>query len=76
MQRYKNHPIHAVAVQRRGALWHSRGSVFDPVQPATEIKRIECGEIVCTSSEEAEEYALILCQAWIDGLRPELTTTH
>jgi hypothetical protein len=71
MPHYKNHPIHGVAVPGQGMLWHSRGLVFDPERPVTEIKRLECPDIVCTSSEEAQEYALTLCKAWIDGLNSE-----
>jgi hypothetical protein len=70
MPHYKNHPIHGVAVPGRGMLWRSRGLVFDPEQPQREVKRFECADILCTTSEEAQEYALILCKAWIDGLRP------
>jgi hypothetical protein len=53
-------------------LWRSRGLVFDPERSAREIKRLECGDIVCTTSEEAKEYALTLCKAWIDGLKSEV----
>jgi hypothetical protein len=75
MTHYKNHPIHGLAVPGLGMLWHSRGLVFDPEQPAREIKRLECADIVCTSSQEAEELALILCKAWIDGIKPEANKT-
>ena len=51
--------------------------VFDPEHPAArEIKRLECADIVYTNSQEAEDYAFILCRAWVDRLRPELKTTH
>lgn len=66
MQHYKNHPIYAVAVPRPGKLWHLRGLVFDPARPTREIRRLECRDIICTSSKEAEEHALKLCTAWID----------
>jgi hypothetical protein len=68
---YKHHPIHGFAVAESGMLWHSRGLVFDPKRPRREVKRLECSEIISTSREEAEEYALILCRAWIDGLKAE-----
>lgn len=76
MQRYRNHPIQGVAIPGRGELWRSRGLVFDPESPAREIQRLECADIICTSSQEAKEYALTLCKAWVDGPKPELNTTH
>jgi hypothetical protein len=69
MQHYKNHPIYGFAVLERGMLWHSRGVVFDPKHPTREIKRLECRDVIWLSREEAEEQALTLCRAWIDGLR-------
>ena len=71
MQHYKNHPIDGFAVLGRGMLWHSTGVVFDPARPKQELKRLECADIVCRTKKEAEEVALILCEAWIDGLRPQ-----
>ena len=68
---YKQHPICGFAVAASGMLWHSRGPVFDPKRPTREVKRLECSEIISTSREEAEEYALTLCRAWIDGIRSE-----
>jgi hypothetical protein len=76
MQHYKNHPIRGVAVVGRGRLWHSKGLVFDPAHPKREIKRLECTDIVCTTSKEAQKYALTLCKAWVDGLKPKLKSTH
>jgi hypothetical protein len=72
MHHYKNHPIYCFAVSERGMLWHSRGVIFDPQRSTREIKRLECTDIICTSREEAEEYALTLCRAWIDGLATKL----
>jgi hypothetical protein len=69
MQHYKNHPIYGFAISERGMLWHSRGVIFDPKHPAREIKRLECRDVIWLSREEAEEQALTLCRAWIDGLR-------
>ena len=69
MQLYKNHPIHGFAVTESGMLWHSRGVVFDPKHPTREIKRLDCTEVICMNREEAEDYALTLCRAWVDGLR-------
>lgn len=76
MQSYKNHPIFGLALPTREKLWRSIGMVFDPERPAQEIKRLECAEIVSTTSDEAEEIALTLCKAWIDGLGPKRNTTH
>ena len=70
-QYYKAHPIYGFAVAASGMLWHSRGLVFDPNRPRREVKRLECSEIISTSRKEAEEYALTLCMAWIDGLGME-----
>jgi hypothetical protein len=69
MQHYKNHPIRGVAILGRGRVWHSRGLVFDPERPKREIKRLECADIVCTTTKEAQQHAVILCKAWIDGLK-------
>ena len=41
-----------------------------------ELKRLECADIVCRTRKEAEEVAVILCEAWIDGLRPEPNKPH
>ena len=71
MQHNKNHPIYGFAVTERGMLWHSRGVIFDPRRPMREVKRLECSEIISTSREEAEEYALTLCRAWVDGFKSE-----
>ncbi len=70
MRHYKSHPIDAVAVPRRGKLWYSKGLVFDPGHPKKVIKRLECADIVSETTKEAQQHALILCKAWIDGLRP------
>jgi hypothetical protein len=54
-------------------LWDSSGVIFDPRHPTRGIKRFECTAVICMSREEAEEQALTLCRAWIDGLRTDLT---
>jgi hypothetical protein len=76
MPLYKNYAILGVAVSGRGRLWHSRGLEFDPKRPKQEVKRLECADIVCTRSQEVEQYALTLCKSWIDGLKPGFHTTH
>jgi hypothetical protein len=68
MQRYKDHPIYTMALPALGKRWRSIGMVFDPEHPAKEIKRLETGQSAYTTSEEAEEHALALCKAWVDGL--------
>src|SRR5262249_9740204 len=68
MQRYKDHPIYTMALPALGKRWRSIGIVFDPEHPAKEIKRLESNEIACATSEDAEEHALTLCKAWVDGL--------
>lgn len=70
MQHYKNYPIQVSAVYRDGAGWNALGIVFDPESKATrEIKRLTSADmIVLQDKQEAENLALILCQAWIDGL--------
>ena len=76
MQHYKNHPIYLLALPAQGKLWRSIGMVFDPERPTQDIKRVECAEIVSETRDEAEEIALTLCKAWIDGLKPKRNTTH
>jgi hypothetical protein len=76
MQRYKNHPIDAVAVVGDGQLWRSRGVVFDSERPTQQIKRLEWGNVLFVTREDAEDYALTLCKAWVDGLKPDLKKTH
>lgn len=71
MEEYKNYPILGRAVRGDEMLWHSLGLVFAPERPIRTIKCLECADIVYTSGQEAEEYALILCKAWIDR-----NTTH
>jgi len=59
-----------------GLLYWKTGVIFDPKRPMREIKQFECSEIISTSREEAEEYALTLCRAWIDGLKPYSGKQH
>ena len=68
MQRYKDHPIYTMALPALGKRWRSIGMVFDPEHPAKEIKRLETSPSAYATSEEAEEHALALCKAWVDGL--------
>jgi hypothetical protein len=71
MQHYKNYPIRVCAVSRHGGGWNALGIVFDPDPKVTrEIKRLTSADMVFLhEKEEAENFALILCQAWIDGLQ-------
>jgi hypothetical protein len=71
MQTYKNYPIQVFAVSRQGGGWNALAVVFDPDPKITrEIKRLTSADMVfLQEKEEAENFALILCQAWIDGLK-------
>ena len=73
---YKNRFIFDDSVPGRDTHWRVRGLVFDPDQSAAEVKRLECADIICTSRDEASEYALTLCKAWVDGLRVERKVRH
>ena len=67
MQRYKNYPIHATAVCAEGGVWHGQGVVLDPqTRLISEIHRIETAkDLLFLSKQEAQEFALKLCKAWI-----------
>jgi hypothetical protein len=75
MQRYKNYPISVSAIHRHKGGWHAKGIVFSPDPsreashlPLREIKRLtSAGIIFLEDKQEAENLALTLCQAWIDG---------
>src|SRR5262245_51923573 len=75
MEHYKNHPIYAFALPSPGKRWRSIGMVFSPASPTKEIKRLEFASINHTTSAEAEEYALSLCKAWVDGLKLDVDKT-
>jgi hypothetical protein len=69
VQHYKNYPIYLTAVPMHGGGWKARGIVLDPATSTKELKRVQTGEsIFSDTKEEAEAIALVLCQAWIDGL--------
>jgi hypothetical protein len=70
MQKYKNYPVYATAVRSDITGWDSLGIVFDPNPKVTrEIQRLRNGDsIYCFEKQEAERFAQILCEAWIDGL--------
>lgn len=76
MRHYKNHPIYAFALPAPGKLWRSIGMVFDAERPAQLIKRVECPDVVSMTSDEAEEIAVTLCKAWVDGLKSKRNTIH
>jgi hypothetical protein len=75
MRHYKNYPISVSAIHGQKGSWHAQGIVFDPDPtresskvPLREIKRLTSAGIVSLEGpQEAENLALILCQAWIDG---------
>jgi hypothetical protein len=70
MHHYKNYPIYATAVLSDVSGWDSLGIVFDPNPKVTrEIQRLKNDDsIFCLDKQEAEDFAQILCEAWIDGL--------
>jgi len=72
-QHYKNYPIYASASPEHGGTrpgWNAKGVVFEPDTTRTiELKWLRSGENMSfESKEEAEEFGLLMCQAWIDGL--------
>jgi hypothetical protein len=70
MQYYKNYPIYISATCGHGGGWEALGIVLDPDPKVTrEIKRLTSAEMILLEDQlEAENFASILCQAWIDGL--------
>jgi hypothetical protein len=69
MKQYKSYPIDASAIPSHGSGWDALGIVFDPNPKVTrEIQRLKNGDsIFCVEKQEAEGFAQILCEAWIDG---------
>jgi hypothetical protein len=74
MQHYKNYPIYTSAVSTKG-VWHGRGIVLDPQAKARkELQHIETvSDLLFLTKEEAEDFALKLCKAWIDRSAPRST---
>jgi hypothetical protein len=66
MPPYKNHPIYGIAVSEPGKLWRPKGLVFAQ-DLNSEIKRLEPADLTFMTKKAAEEHALKLCRAWIDG---------
>jgi hypothetical protein len=66
MPPYKNHPIYGIAVSEPGKIWRPKGLVFAP-DLNSEIQRLEPPDLTFATKEAAEEHALKLCRAWIDG---------
>ncbi len=66
MHQYKSHPVYGIGIPGFEKEWHCRGLVFDPDDQVTEIKRLECGELIFATKRKAEEHALKLCKTWID----------
>jgi hypothetical protein len=40
--------------------------IFDPADQVTEIKRLECAELIFATKSQAEEHGLDLCKKWLD----------
>jgi hypothetical protein len=70
METYKNYPICGSGIPAelmKVPGWYARGIILDPqAEVPTELKRIDCEEILFITKEEAETHALILCKTWID----------
>jgi spore coat polysaccharide biosynthesis predicted glycosyltransferase SpsG len=68
MQHYKNYSIFTTAVSADGGVWHGRGVVLNAeAKLAREIHRTETAEdLVFLTKQDAEDFALKLCRAWID----------
>jgi hypothetical protein len=68
MPPYKNHPVYGIAVSEPGKLWRPKGLIFSTDLNSTlEIKRVEPSDLTFRTKKEAEDHALELCRAWIDG---------
>jgi hypothetical protein len=70
MQHYKNYLIHTSAIHTATGTWCGIGigRVLDPqAKLVREIRRVETAkDLVFLTNQEAEEFALKLCKAWID----------
>jgi hypothetical protein len=69
MSRYKDYPIYGVAVSSIGQTTLLKRVGFSrDLNQTIEIERIECTtRMYRTKKQQAEEYGLVLCKAWIDG---------
>lgn len=76
-QTYKNYPISGSAIPCTATGhggWDAHGMIFEleifkAKSVCRELKRFQSGgNILFESKEEAEEFGLLMCQAWIDGL--------
>jgi hypothetical protein len=70
VQHYKNYLIHTSAIHTAAKTWSGIGRVLDPqAKLVREIRRVETAtDFVFLTNQEAEEFALKLCKAWIDKL--------
>ena len=68
MQHYKNYLIHTSAIHTATGTWCGIGRVLDPqAKLVREIRRVETAkDLVFLTNQEAEEFALKPCKAWID----------
>ena len=68
MQRYKDFPIRISAISTQQRTWLGRAVVLDPQSTVyRQIHRVETDkDFVFLTKEEAEQFALKLCKAWID----------
>lgn len=74
MQHYKAYRIHTTAVFTKEGSWHGRGAVFHPQEKLIrEVHRVEtAGDLLFLTKSDAENFAFMLCKAWIDRARSEL----
>jgi len=66
MPHYKNYPIYGIGVRGAGKDWHCQGLIFNAEDKVTEIKKLECAELIFATKSKAEAHGLKLCKAWID----------
>lgn len=72
MQRYKAYRIHTTAVFTKEGAWHGKGAVFEPQEKLiSEVHRVEtANDLLFLTKSDAENFALMLCRAWIDNTGP------
>ena len=74
MQHYKAYRIHTTAVFTKEGSWHGRGAVFHPQEKLiSEVHRVEtASDLLFLTKSDAENFAFMLCKAWIDSSRSKL----
>ncbi len=74
MQHYKAYRIHTTAVFTKERSWHGRGAIFNPQEKLIrEVHRVEtASDLLSLTKSDAENFAFMLCKAWIDSTRSKL----